>query len=114
MARARALHTLDLTAGLLLRARLLAVEEQEHLLLVNHHHIASDGWSRSVLARDLVELYNAHHSNRSPQLQPLWGFYARRGVRTHPIFQHHSDFMKPELMPKLAEALEMAIQRVDR
>jgi len=61
----------DLSSGLLLRARLLVVDDQRHLLLLNHHHIASDGWSCSVLAHDLVELYNAHHSGRSPELQPL-------------------------------------------
>jgi amino acid adenylation domain-containing protein len=61
----------DLTAGLLLRVRLLTVDDQEHGLLINHHHIASDGWSRSVLARDLVELYNAQVAGRSAQLEPL-------------------------------------------
>jgi aspartate racemase len=61
----------DLTAGLLLRTRLLRVEDQHHLLLLNHHHIASDGWSQSVLARDLVELYNAGRINRDPGLPPL-------------------------------------------
>ena len=61
----------DLTAGPLLRARLLEVDSQEHVLLINHHHIASDGWSRSVLARDLVELYNANRTGRSAQLEPL-------------------------------------------
>ena len=61
----------DLTAGLLLRARLLQVTAEEHVLLVNHHHIASDGWSQSVLARDLTELYNAHHTGRTPELVPL-------------------------------------------
>jgi len=61
----------DLTAALLLRARLLQVDDQEHVLLINHHHIASDGWSRSVLARDLVELYNAQFAGRLAQLEPL-------------------------------------------
>jgi len=61
----------DLRAGLLLRARLLMVHEQEHLLLINHHHIASDGWSFSLLTRDLTEFYNAHHSKRPPHLKPL-------------------------------------------
>ncbi|MFN4865766.1 MAG: non-ribosomal peptide synthetase [Cyanobium sp.] len=61
----------DLSAGLLIRARLLAVDHQHHLLLINHHHIASDGWSRSVLSRDLTELYNARHSGRSAELAPL-------------------------------------------
>ncbi|MFN7819587.1 MAG: amino acid adenylation domain-containing protein [Cyanobacteriota bacterium] len=61
----------DLSSGQLLRARLLAVAEQEHWLLINHHHIASDGWSLSILTRDLAELYNAHRVGRSPQLVPL-------------------------------------------
>jgi amino acid adenylation domain-containing protein len=61
----------DLTTGLLLRARLLRVEDQQHVLLTNHHHIASDGWSLSVMARDLVALYNAVRTRRSPQLEPL-------------------------------------------
>ncbi|MCP9888741.1 amino acid adenylation domain-containing protein [Cyanobium sp. ATX 6A2] len=61
----------DLTSGVLLRARLLQVTADEHVLLVNHHHIASDGWSQSVLARDLTELYNAHCTGRSPELAPL-------------------------------------------
>ena len=61
----------DLRGGMLLRARLLAVSEREHVLLINHHHIASDGWSVGVLGRDLSELYNAHHSQRPAALQPL-------------------------------------------
>jgi len=61
----------DLASGLLLRARLLAISEQEHLLLINHHHIASDGWSLSVLTRDLTALYNAHRNGRAPNLPSL-------------------------------------------
>jgi amino acid adenylation domain-containing protein len=73
----------DLTAAVLLRARLLAVAEQEHVLLINHHHIASDKWSRSVLARDLVELYNAHHSGCDPRLSPLPVRYQDYAVWQH-------------------------------
>lgn len=61
----------DLTAGLLLRARVLVIDPREHLLLINHHHIASDGWSSAVLARDLCELYNAGRDGRPPALKPL-------------------------------------------
>lgn len=61
----------DLASGQLLRARLLAVDHQHHLLLINHHHIASDGWSRSVLARDLTALYNARRSGQASELAPL-------------------------------------------
>lgn len=61
----------DLASGQLLRARLLAVDHQHHLLLLNHHHIASDGWSRSVLVRDLTALYNARRSGQASELVPL-------------------------------------------
>jgi len=75
-----AMMPLDLSSGRLLRARLLQVAEREHLLLLNHHHIASDAWSRSVLARDLAELYNAERSGRSPQLEPLAIHYSDYAV----------------------------------
>ncbi|MFM7454191.1 MAG: condensation domain-containing protein, partial [Cyanobium sp.] len=65
----------DLASGRLIRARLLVIEHQHHLLLLNHHHIASDGWSRSVLARDLTELYNARHAGRASELPPLRVYY---------------------------------------
>ena len=61
----------DLATGQLLRARLLAVDHQHHLLLLNHHHIASDGWSLSVLARDLTDLYNARLTGQASELAPL-------------------------------------------
>ena len=61
----------DLASGQLLRARLLAVDHQHHLLLLNHHHIASDGWSRSVLVGDLTALYNARRSGQVSELAPL-------------------------------------------
>ncbi|WP_163996203.1 condensation domain-containing protein, partial [Pyxidicoccus caerfyrddinensis] len=52
----------DLEAGPLLRARLLRVEAEEHVLLLTLHHVACDGWSLSVLERELRELYAAFHS----------------------------------------------------
>ena len=72
---------LDLTAGLLLRARLLVVAPEEHRLLINHHHIASDGWSCAVLARDLTELYNAHRGGRPVDLPPLTLRYCDHAAR---------------------------------
>jgi amino acid adenylation domain-containing protein len=69
-------HTpFDLTAGLLLRARLLRMDQEEHLLLINHHHIASDGWSCSVLTRDLLFLYDSTRSCSPPRLHPLTACY---------------------------------------
>lgn len=61
----------DLESGLLLRARLLSAGPEEHVLLINHHHIASDGWSRHVLTRELIELYRAALSGSEVTLPPL-------------------------------------------
>jgi amino acid adenylation domain-containing protein len=96
-------HTpFDLTAGLLLRARLLRVAHQEHLLLLNHHHIASDGWSRAVLTRDLIALYNAKRSCFSQQLNPLTASYHdyaswQRRRLSGPILQELLGFWIPHL-----------------
>ncbi len=38
----------DLTQGPLIRAVILRMQEQEHILLVNMHHIVTDGWSIGV------------------------------------------------------------------
>jgi amino acid adenylation domain-containing protein len=65
----------DLNSGLLLRARVLQVTEDQHILLLNHHHIASDGWSVSLLWRDLGAFYNAYRDGNSPDLQPLTVHY---------------------------------------
>jgi amino acid adenylation domain-containing protein len=46
-------------------------------------------------------------------LRTLWLHYARGGVLFHPLFNDHDDFIRPELMPQLAAALEEALARVE-
>ena len=92
----------DLSSGTLLRARLLAVTEQEHILLLNHHHIASDGWSLSRFTRDLSALYNAHHNGHPPALQPLGLHYHdyavwQRQLLNGPQLQTLHDYWIPQL-----------------
>ena len=50
----------DLSAGPLFRVRLVRMSAREHLLLLTMHHIISDGWSLSVLLRELSALYRAY------------------------------------------------------
>src|SRR5205807_1902442 len=38
----------DLQRGPLIRAQLVRMQEQEHVLLVTQHHIVSDGWSMGI------------------------------------------------------------------
>jgi amino acid adenylation domain-containing protein/FkbM family methyltransferase len=49
----------DLRAGGLLRASLLRLAPERHVLLFNVHHIVSDDWSGGILVRELVRLYGA-------------------------------------------------------
>ncbi|BAY46081.1 amino acid adenylation domain-containing protein [Scytonema sp. HK-05] len=49
----------DLTSDLMLRATLLQIDHQEHILLLVMHHIASDGWSMGILSQQLAAVYEA-------------------------------------------------------
>ncbi|SEU41903.1 amino acid adenylation domain-containing protein, partial [Myxococcus fulvus] len=66
-----ALQSFDLGAGPLLRAELLVLAEREHLLLLNLHHIVSDGWSISVIVREMSTLYGDLQAGRTPSLPEL-------------------------------------------
>ncbi|WP_433385475.1 amino acid adenylation domain-containing protein [Micromonospora sp. KLBMP9576] len=66
----------DLTAGPLIRGRLVALAPDRHVLLVTMHHVVSDGWSFGVLVRELGVLYAAHHHGHPDPLPPLPVQYA--------------------------------------
>jgi hypothetical protein len=70
----------DLEAGPLLRAQLLRLGAEEHLLLLNVHHIVSDGWSMGVLWRELSSGYTAFVSGHAPDLPRLPIQYADYAV----------------------------------
>jgi amino acid adenylation domain-containing protein len=61
----------DLSRDLMLRGLLIRLAPEEHLLLIVTHHIASDGWSRSILFRELAALYEALHAGRPSPLPEL-------------------------------------------
>ncbi|MBZ4410591.1 non-ribosomal peptide synthase/polyketide synthase, partial [Myxococcus sp. XM-1-1-1] len=66
----------DLLSGPLARALLLKLGEQEHALVLNMHHIVSDGWSTGVLVREMAALYAAFHDERPSPLPALPVQYA--------------------------------------
>ncbi|MYX59186.1 amino acid adenylation domain-containing protein, partial [Streptomyces sp. SID8382] len=49
----------DLRTGPVLRALLIRLAEDEHVLLLTAHHIVTDGWSMGVLQDELCALYGA-------------------------------------------------------
>ncbi|WP_414568346.1 amino acid adenylation domain-containing protein [Nostoc sp. CCY 9925] len=61
----------NLAKGLLVRATLLRLNEQEHVLLVTMHHIITDGWSCGVFLRELSTLYAAFSTNQPSPLPEL-------------------------------------------
>ncbi|MEO7766084.1 MAG: amino acid adenylation domain-containing protein, partial [Ferruginibacter sp.] len=66
----------DLSKDHMLRATLITINEQEHVLVVTMHHIASDGWSISIIVKEVVELYSSFDEGRPATLVPLAIQYA--------------------------------------
>jgi hypothetical protein len=60
-----------LDRGPLLRARLLRLAGDEHVLLLTYHHIVFDGWTPSIVNAELAELYRARRAGRPADLAPL-------------------------------------------
>ena len=55
----------DLVHGPLLRACLLRLSDQEHVLAVIIHHMVADAWSMGILFRELWILYEAERAGRA-------------------------------------------------
>jgi hypothetical protein len=70
----------DLERDAILRARLLKLGPEDHILFLNTHHIASDGWSFGVLRRDLAIFYQAALNEAMADLTPLSIQYADYAV----------------------------------
>jgi len=62
--RHEARRPFDLSLGPLMRAVIVRMREDEHILLVTLHHIITDGWSFGILHRELSSLYEAFAAGR--------------------------------------------------
>ncbi len=60
----------DLVNGPLVRAHVIRLADDQHLVLLTVHHVVADGWSCGILLRDLGELYAARKAGRAPDLEP--------------------------------------------
>ena len=61
----------DLSQGPLLRASLLRLADDDHVLLLMMHHIINDAWSMNVMMQELGTCYNAFVDGREPALPSL-------------------------------------------
>ncbi|MFL6284240.1 MAG: amino acid adenylation domain-containing protein, partial [Pyrinomonadaceae bacterium] len=71
LAREEARRPFDLSCAPLVRATLLRLSDEEHVLLLTMHHIVSDGWSTGVLVGELRALYEAYSTGQGSPLAGL-------------------------------------------
>jgi amino acid adenylation domain-containing protein len=64
-------HPFDFAAGMFLRAEVLRVTNDEHILVLATHHIVSDAWSMGILSRELWSLYKTYTAGKSSELEEL-------------------------------------------
>jgi len=100
----------DLKNGPVVRAELMRLRKNDNLLLITIHHIAADGWSMDIIARELVALYEARCNRTSPSLPDLPIQYAdfacwQRRYLSGPVLQRDVTYWKNKLegVPPLLE-----------
>ncbi|MFD7663679.1 amino acid adenylation domain-containing protein [Streptomyces sp. NPDC059788] len=76
-------RSFDLATGPPSRATLFALAPDDHVLQIIVHHIAADGWSTGLIARDLSTAYAARAAGDEPGWAPLPVQYADFAVHLH-------------------------------
>ncbi|WP_422751932.1 non-ribosomal peptide synthetase/MFS transporter [Micromonospora sp. WMMD708] len=96
LVEAASLAPFDLAAGPLLRALLIRLAADDHVLFLSKHHIVGDGWSVDVLLRDLI---TAYRGGELPTLPVQYGDFAVWEARElgGPAARSHLDWWKSRL-----------------
>lgn len=116
LAREEAERPFDLGRGPLLRATLLRLAHEDHVLLLTMHHIVSDGWSMAIFLRELTAFYNAFSKgSQSPlgELSVQYSDYAQwqeRWLRGEAL-EAHVSYWKNQLAGLAALQLRTDRQR---
>ncbi|HEY3568484.1 MAG TPA: amino acid adenylation domain-containing protein [Thermoanaerobaculia bacterium] len=102
LADEEAARPFHLARGPLLRATLLRLAPAEQALLLNMHHIVSDGWSMGVLVREITELYAAAVAGAPSPLPELAIQYAdfavwQRGWLTGEVLERQLAYWRERL-----------------
>ncbi|MEC0538176.1 amino acid adenylation domain-containing protein [Bacillus inaquosorum] len=99
-AAAAFIESFDLSQAPLFRAQIVKVSDERHLLLVDMHHIISDGVSVNILIREFGELYN----NRTiPALHIQYKDYAvwQEGFKKGDVYQTQEAYWLKQLEGEL-------------
>lgn len=92
----------DLTRGPLVRVTLLRLAETDQVLILNMHHIVSDGWSLGILMQELNALYPALCAGRACPLAPLalqyadYAYWQRQWLQGS-VLENHLTFWRQQL-----------------
>ncbi|HEX7980351.1 MAG TPA: amino acid adenylation domain-containing protein [Gemmatimonadaceae bacterium] len=92
----------DLANDPQLRVSLLRLDDDDHVLLMESHHVASDAWSRNILLSELSTFYEAHRKGTDPGLPPLpvqYGDFARwqREMLAGDALEEHLAYWREQL-----------------
>lgn len=96
----------DLEHGPVLRASLHLTGDSEHVLLLAMDHIVTDFWSMTVLARELLALYDANKTGKSidlPALPARYSDYVRwqTDMLESPQGEKHWNYWREQLQGEL-------------
>jgi acyl-CoA synthetase (AMP-forming)/AMP-acid ligase II len=116
--QAELLHSFDLARGPLIRARVVRLVEEEHLLLIAMHQMIADGGSLGVIADELATLCEAFATGKVSPLPPLPIQYADFAAwqcawTSHPDVAAQLDYWREQLRGPLP-ALQLGAARPRR
>ncbi len=107
-ARAEAECPFDLANDLLIRVRLLQLDQDDHVLLLTTHHLVCDGWSMDIIERDLATVYASLNRRRPASLDPVsirfsdyavWLDQRRTGPDGEREIAYWADRLQPPISP---------------
>jgi len=93
---------MNLKNGPLFRGMLIKLQPYEHILMLNPHHIISDGWSWSVLFKELEAMYLSEVEGKTAALEPLEIQYAdfamwQKEYLKGDVLEQHLSYWKDKL-----------------
>jgi amino acid adenylation domain-containing protein len=110
-----AVKPFDLSSLPLIRVTIIKTAEDKNILILNQHHIISDGWSIGVIFNELSRLYNSSVNMSEADLPDLTGQYSdyvkwQREKKWNPSYNEQLNFWKEHLSGSLPN-LELPLDK---
>lgn len=122
----RFIRPFDLSKAPLIRLLLLRISEQRHVLLVDKHHLISDGTSMGILIKEFMQLYHGQSLSapalqykdyavwqnelaRSPYMEAQRDYWLNTFRGEVPVLQLPTDFSRPAIKSMEGKTFEVAL-----